>query len=96
MRKQWGQLTDDDVDQIQGDAEILVGKLQERYGRTRDQARDEINRFLKAIYGRSRIGYQHAIGGAFGPRARKRPVADRTIAFADSEPVGQPDESAHP
>jgi uncharacterized protein YjbJ (UPF0337 family) len=37
VRKRWGKLTDDDVDQIEGDREILVGKLQERYGRTRAQ-----------------------------------------------------------
>lgn len=37
VRKRWGKLTDDDLDQIAGDREILVGKLQERYGRAREQ-----------------------------------------------------------
>jgi uncharacterized protein YjbJ (UPF0337 family) len=37
VRKRWGKLTNDDLDQVQGDREILVGKLQERYGRTREQ-----------------------------------------------------------
>jgi uncharacterized protein YjbJ (UPF0337 family) len=37
IRKRWGKLTDDDLDQIAGDREILVGKLQERYGRGRGQ-----------------------------------------------------------
>lgn len=46
VRKQWGKLTDDDMDQVQGDAEILAGKLQERYGRTKEQAQDEVKRFL--------------------------------------------------
>jgi uncharacterized protein YjbJ (UPF0337 family) len=46
LRKQWGKLTDDDLDQIQGDTEILTGKLQERYGRSKDEARKEIDRFL--------------------------------------------------
>ena len=31
-RIQWGRLTDDDLDQIQGNIEKLAGKLQERYG----------------------------------------------------------------
>ncbi len=35
--KRWGKLTSDDLDQIQGDREVLMGKLQERYGRTREQ-----------------------------------------------------------
>jgi uncharacterized protein YjbJ (UPF0337 family) len=46
VRKQWGKLTDDDVDQVQGDAEILLGRIQERYGRTRDEARREVDRWL--------------------------------------------------
>lgn len=29
VRRQWGELTE--VDEIQGDAEILLGKLQERW-----------------------------------------------------------------
>jgi uncharacterized protein YjbJ (UPF0337 family) len=36
IRKRWGKLTSDDLDQIAGDREILVGKLQERYGRGRE------------------------------------------------------------
>ena len=47
VRKQWGKLTDDDVDQIQGDSEILMGRIQERYGRTRDEAQREVDRWLQ-------------------------------------------------
>jgi uncharacterized protein YjbJ (UPF0337 family) len=46
IRKQWGKLTDDDMDQIQGDAEILAGKLQERYGHSKDEAKQELDRWL--------------------------------------------------
>ncbi len=48
VRKQWGKLTDDDLDQIHGDAEILAGKIQERYGHAKDEARREVDRFLEA------------------------------------------------
>jgi uncharacterized protein YjbJ (UPF0337 family) len=37
IRKRWARLTSDDLDQIQGDREMLLGMLQERYGRTREQ-----------------------------------------------------------
>jgi uncharacterized protein YjbJ (UPF0337 family) len=47
VRKQWGQLTDDEVDEIAGDAEDLVGKVQERYGRSREQAEAEVDRWLQ-------------------------------------------------
>jgi len=48
VRKQWGKLTDDDVDQIQGDAEILQGRIQERYGRTKEQAKQEVDSWLES------------------------------------------------
>jgi uncharacterized protein YjbJ (UPF0337 family) len=47
VRKQWGKLTDDDLDQIQGDAEILSGKLQERYGRSKDEIQGEVDSWLE-------------------------------------------------
>jgi len=46
VRSKWGKLTDDDVMQIQGDTEKFIGKLQERYGNTREQAEKELNDFL--------------------------------------------------
>jgi len=47
VRRQWGKLTDDDVDQIKGNSEILLGKLQERYGRSKEEARRDLDRFLE-------------------------------------------------
>jgi uncharacterized protein YjbJ (UPF0337 family) len=43
VRKQWGKLTNDDVDQIQGKGEQLVGKIQERYGIARDEAQKQVD-----------------------------------------------------
>jgi uncharacterized protein YjbJ (UPF0337 family) len=40
-RIQWGKLTDDEWDQIAGEQDKLVGKLQEHYGWTREQAERE-------------------------------------------------------
>lgn len=48
VRNWWGKLTDDDVTQIQGDTEKMIGKLQERYGYGRQQAEKELNDFLNA------------------------------------------------
>ncbi len=31
-RQQWGDLTDDDLGQADGDREVLEGEIQERYG----------------------------------------------------------------
>jgi uncharacterized protein YjbJ (UPF0337 family) len=38
VRNWWGKLTDDDVDKIAGKSEKMVGRLQERYGWTKERA----------------------------------------------------------
>lgn len=43
VQKQWGKLTDDDLDVIEGDSKKLVGKIQERYGISREEAEKEVN-----------------------------------------------------
>jgi uncharacterized protein YjbJ (UPF0337 family) len=43
VKKWWGDLTDDDLQQVEGNRDKLVGKLQERYGWTRDKAEREVN-----------------------------------------------------
>ena len=45
-KKWWGELTDDELDQIDGEHDKLVGKVQERYGWTKEKARSEVNRRL--------------------------------------------------
>ena len=37
-RQQWGKLTDDELEQIKGHRDELVGRIQERYGIERDEA----------------------------------------------------------
>jgi uncharacterized protein YjbJ (UPF0337 family) len=51
VRSKWGKLTDNDLTEIQGDAERMIGKLQERYGYNREQAEKEINAFMNAQQG---------------------------------------------
>jgi uncharacterized protein YjbJ (UPF0337 family) len=45
----WGKLTDDDLDVIDGKRDQLIGKLQERYGYSRDEAAQEVNMRLKEM-----------------------------------------------
>lgn len=42
---QWGKLTNDDFDKLDGSTEKLIGALQERYGYARERAEKEINDF---------------------------------------------------
>jgi uncharacterized protein YjbJ (UPF0337 family) len=48
VRQEWGRFTNDDVARINGDREILLGRLQELYGRTREEAEEELEQFLSA------------------------------------------------
>ena len=43
LKEQWGKLTDDDVDVIDGRREQLLGKLQERQGLAREAAEKQIS-----------------------------------------------------
>lgn len=46
VRQWWGMLTDDDLDKINGKREQLIGKLQEKYGYTKEQASRQIDERL--------------------------------------------------
>ena len=43
LKEQWGKLTDDDFDVIDGRREQLLGKLQERQGLPREAAEKQIS-----------------------------------------------------
>jgi len=42
VKEQWGKLTDDDLMEIEGRREKLVGKIQTRYGISHDQAEAQV------------------------------------------------------
>ena len=43
----WGKLTDDDLDQVDGKFDKLIGLLQEKYGYTQQQAEEEYQKRTK-------------------------------------------------
>ena len=43
VREKWGKLTDDDLDVIAGKRDQLVGKLQQKYGHTKDAVEKQID-----------------------------------------------------
>jgi len=45
IKSQWGKLTDDDLDVVDGHRDYLAGKLQERYGLSKDSAEKQIREF---------------------------------------------------
>lgn len=49
VKEQWGRLTNDDLDVIQGKHDQLVGKIQQRYGKERDQVERDVDRWLDTV-----------------------------------------------
>ncbi len=43
VKVQWGKLTDDDLTAINGQRDQLEGKIQERYGIAKDEAKQQLD-----------------------------------------------------
>lgn len=56
IKKAWGKLTDNDLDEINGDIDRLSGKLQEHYGYSRDKAQREIDDFRRKVRNKNHRG----------------------------------------
>lgn len=48
IKEQWGELTDDDLDRIEGKRDQLLGAVQKRYGIAREEAEQQLRRFESA------------------------------------------------
>mgnify|MGYP002713229006 CR=1 FL=1 len=48
-RKQWGKLTDDELMQIDGNRDVLAGKIQEKYGIAQEEAQQQIDEWAAQL-----------------------------------------------
>lgn len=48
-KAQWGKLTDDDLKFADGNQEYLAGKVQERYGIAREEAKKQVEEFGRTL-----------------------------------------------
>ena len=48
-RAKWGKLTDDDLETAAGKKDVLIGRLQQRYGMKRDAAEAELDGWIKQV-----------------------------------------------
>ncbi len=49
VKKQWGKLTDDELMEVNGNREILAGKVQERYGIAKEDANKQIDEWAAKL-----------------------------------------------
>ena len=47
VKEKWGDLTDDDLTQMAGNRDKMAGKLQEKYGWTKDEADRQLTDFYR-------------------------------------------------
>lgn len=48
VKEQWGKLTDDELERIEGRRDQLAGAIQKRYGVAKDEAERQVKEFEKA------------------------------------------------
>ena len=49
VKKQWGSLSDDELMQVNGRRDVLVGKIQEKYGVAREEANKQIDEWISKL-----------------------------------------------
>jgi uncharacterized protein YjbJ (UPF0337 family) len=49
VREKWGKLTDSDFEQIAGKRDQLIGRIQERYGITKDEAQKQADEWMRVL-----------------------------------------------
>ena len=49
VKQRWGQLTDDQLNQISGYYDELTGLIRERYGYTHEKARKDVDEFIQRV-----------------------------------------------
>lgn len=49
IQQKWGDITNDDLDRIEGDRKEFEGLLQERYGYSKDQAEREVDSMIRSM-----------------------------------------------
>ncbi len=49
LRSKWAKLTDDDLEAIAGKKDVLVGRLQQRYGQKKNDAERDVDSFLQGL-----------------------------------------------
>ncbi|MEH6644662.1 CsbD family protein [Sulfitobacter sp.] len=49
IKEEWGDLTDDEITEAEGDRDQLVGKIQAKYGIAKEEAEKQVNSFAAKV-----------------------------------------------
>lgn len=77
VRQKWGHLTDDDMQVIAGKRDVLIGRVQERYGLAKEKATAEVDGFLKTLHDVPEQDAHQTSGEERGERAKTHTAGSR-------------------
>ena len=46
IKAKWGQLTDDELDEIGGNYDMLIGRIQQKYGAAREEIEQDLDHMM--------------------------------------------------
>ena len=69
-KQQWGKLTEDDLTVINGKQEVLIGKLQERYGYAQEEAKRKAEDWFRTLH--EEPAYAHSGAPSNMPRSSEQ------------------------
>ncbi|KQI70555.1 general stress protein CsbD [Loktanella sp. 5RATIMAR09] len=49
VKAKWGELTEDDIAEVDGNREALEGKIQAKYGKSKEEAKKEVDAFIDTL-----------------------------------------------
>jgi uncharacterized protein YjbJ (UPF0337 family) len=59
IKEKWGKLTEDDLTEINGKREQLLGKIQKKYGFAKERAEEELTEWEKSSRDKSEYEREH-------------------------------------
>jgi len=55
LKEKWGKLTDNDLDVIAGKRDQFIGRIQELYGMSKEQAQREVDDYIRSMPAASEV-----------------------------------------
>jgi len=77
VKQRWGNLTDDDLTFIDGSKDKFIGRLQERYGLTKEQVLNQVNDWILTVWVETPNQYQTSEAS---PTDATKPKVRRAVA----------------
>jgi uncharacterized protein YjbJ (UPF0337 family) len=77
IRQRWGHLTDNDMQVIAGKRDVLIGRVEERYGLAKEKASVEVDGFLNSLQAQSEHNAQDSTERERNDRTKTHTVGSR-------------------